>query len=603
LEIAAEHHGAGTEQSTPDLSWREAAVDERLRHALVNGVADFIEADTEEARQRSARALDVIEGPLMAGMNVVGDLFGAGQMFLPQVVKSARVMKKAVAHLLPYMEQEKTDETSRAAGTIVLATVKGDVHDIGKNIVSVVLQCNNYRIVDLGVMTPAEDILKAARDEQADAIGVSGLITPSLDQMCYLAREMKRADFALPLLIGGATTSKLHTAVKIAPNYDATTVYVPDASKAVGVVGQLLSETTREDFAATTKAQYAAVREAHARGQEGTRRGTLASARANHFAIEWKGYEPPVPRQLGVHEVDAPSLAALRPYIDWTPFFRAWELAGTYPRILEDERVGEAARGLKADGDELLNRIVEENWFAPRAIVGFWPANASGDDIELFQDNARKKTLATIHTLRQQMPREHGKANLALADFVAPKGTDDFLGGFAVTMGEAVEQSADQFEAENDDYQSILIKALADRLAEALAEWLHLQVRTTHWGYEATGQPDHTALLAEKFQGIRPAPGYPACPDHTEKRTLFALLDTERRVAMRLTESCAMWPSSSVSGFYFSHPESRYFGLGHIGRDQVADYAARKDMSVAEVERWLAPNLDYDPGAVRGRAA
>ena len=603
LETAAEHQGTGTERSAPDLSWREAAVDERLRHALVNGIADFIEADTEEARQQAARALDVIEGPLMAGMNVVGDLFGAGQMFLPQVVKSARVMKKAVAHLLPYMEQEKTSATPRTAGTIVLATVKGDVHDIGKNIVSVVLQCNNYRIVDLGVMTPAEDILKAARDEGADIIGVSGLITPSLDQMCYLAGEMKRAGLSLPLLIGGATTSKLHTAVKIAPNYDATTVYVPDASKAVGVVGQLLSDTKRDAFAASVKSQYAAVRESHARGQEGARRGTLASARANRLAIDWEGYVPPVPPRLGVHEVDAPSPATLRRYIDWTPFFRAWELAGTYPRILEDERVGEAARGLKADADALLNRIVEEDWFTPRAIVGFWPANAVGDDIKLYRDIARKKPLAEIHTLRQQMPREHGKANLALADFVAPQGIGDYLGGFAVTMGETVEQHADRFEAQNDDYQSILIKALADRLAEALAEWLHFQVRTVHWGYEAAAQPDHTALLAEQFQGIRPAPGYPACPDHTEKRTLFALLETEKRVAMRLTESCAMWPASSVSGFYFSHPESRYFGLGHIGRDQVMDYAARKEMSVAEVERWLAPNLDYNPASVRGRAA
>jgi 5-methyltetrahydrofolate--homocysteine methyltransferase len=601
LEAAERFKGEGAQKKEVDLSWREKPVEERLVHALVHGIGNYIEQDTEEARAKADRPLHVIEGPLMAGMNVVGDLFGSGKMFLPQVVKSARVMKQAVAYLMPFMEQEKKDlglADQPSAGKILLATVKGDVHDIGKNIVGVVLQCNNYEVIDLGVMVPAQKILDTARERQVDIIGLSGLITPSLDEMCHVAAEMERDGFDLPLLIGGATTSRVHTAVKISPNYHKSqAIYVTDASRAVGVVSSLMSLGERPRAIAKVREDYARIAESYARGQAEKVRTSIAEARANRLSLDWAGYTPPKPTFLGTRAFKAYDLAELSRYIDWTPFFHAWELKGTFPRILEDDKYGEAARNLYEDARAMLKQLIEEKWLTANGVVGFWPANSIGDDIEIYTDEMRTKRLAVLHTLRQQMARDGSRANLALADFVAPKDTGiaDYVGGFAVTAGVGEEDVALRFERANDDYSKIMIKALADRLAEAFAEALHEKVRRELWAYAPDENLSNDQLIAEDYAGIRPAPGYPAQPDHTEKRALFALLDAEKAAGVKLTESYAMWPAAAVSGLYFSHPESRYFGVGKIGRDQVADYAGRKGWSIEEAERWLGPILNYDP--------
>ncbi|MET3897153.1 5-methyltetrahydrofolate--homocysteine methyltransferase [Devosia sp. UYZn731] len=606
LEIAEKYRGAsGKEAAAKDLRWREKSVEERIGYAMVNGITEFIDADTEEARQAAARPLHVIEGPLMAGMSIVGDLFGSGKMFLPQVVKSARVMKQAVALLLPYMEAEKLanggGSERQSAGKILMATVKGDVHDIGKNIVGVVLACNNYEIIDLGVMVPVAKILQTAREQNVDIIGLSGLITPSLDEMAHVAGEMEREGFNIPLLIGGATTSRVHTAVKIHPRYHAgQTVYVNDASRAVGVVSNLLSPDTKVAFIENVRAEYAKAAAAHERAENDKQRLPLIKARANAFKPDWAGYTPPVPSFLGTRTFTSAdfSLEELAKYIDWTPFFQTWELKGRYPAILQDEKQGEAARQLFADAQAMLKLVIDEKWFEPRGVVGFWPANAVGDDIRLFTDETRKEELATLFTLRQQLSKRDGKPNMALSDFFAPveSGKPDYVGGFVVTAGIEEVAIAEKFEQKNDDYSSILVKALADRFAEAFAEKMHEKVRREFWGYAAdeTLQPED--LIGEPYRGIRPAPGYPAQPDHTEKTTLFKLLDAEKQAGVKLTESFAMWPGSSVSGIYLSHPESYYFGVAKVEHDQVLDYAERKGMGVAEVERWLGPILNYIPG-------
>ena len=591
-----------------DLTWRTWSVEKRLEHALVNGITAFIEEDTEEARMAAERPLHVIEGPLMAGMNVVGDLFGAGKMFLPQVVKSARVMKQAVAVLLPHMEEEKRQnggEGRESAGKVLMATVKGDVHDIGKNIVGVVLACNNYEIVDLGVMVPPQKILEVARDEKVDIIGLSGLITPSLDEMVHLASEMEREGFDVPLLIGGATTSKVHTAVKIAPRYaKGQTVYVTDASRAVGVVGKLLSPTQKADYVAGVRAEYADVAKKHERSERAKSRLPLAAARANALTLDWDAHAPVAPTFTGTRIVEEWDLAEIATYIDWTPFFQTWEMRGVYPKILEDEKQGDAARALFADAKEMLDRIIAERWFTPRAVVGFWPANAVGDDIRLFTGDDRTETLATLHTLRQQTSKRGDRPNLALSDFVAPEGRGaDHVGGFVVTAGPEEIEIAERLDKANDNYGAILVKALADRVAEAMAEMLHERVRREFWGYAPDEAFDPHALIGEPYDGIRPAPGYPAQPDHTEKRTLFHLLDAEAATGVTLTESMAMWPGSSVSGLYIGHPESYYFGVGKVERDQVADYADRKGMDLDEAERWLAPVLNYSPTATDRKVA
>ncbi|OUD10934.1 methionine synthase [Marivivens niveibacter] len=593
LELAEKYRGQGGAQAKEkDMSWREAPVEKRLEHALVNGITEFIDADTEEARQKAARPLDVIEGPLMDGMNVVGDLFGAGKMFLPQVVKSARVMKQAVAVLTPYIEAEK-DGNREAAGKILMATVKGDVHDIGKNIVGVVLACNNYEIIDLGVMVPTSKILETAKAENVDVIGLSGLITPSLDEMVHVAAEMERNGFDIPLLIGGATTSKVHTAVKIAPKYDrGQAMYVTDASRAVGVVSSLLSSKS-DDVKAEVRADYADIAERHARGERGKKRVTVQDARDNALKIDFDGYAAKTPSFLGTRVFDQWSLSELADYIDWTPFFQTWELKGVYPAILDDPKKGEAARSLFADAQAMLKKIVNEQWFKPRAVVGFWPANAVGDDIALFTDETRDAKLATLHTLRQQTAKRDGRPNVAMSDFVAPSG-QDYVGGFVVTAGPEEDDIANRFDEANDNYSSIMVKALADRFAEAFAERMHEYVRTELWGYaDETYTP--TELIGEPYVGIRPAPGYPAQPDHTEKATLWNLLDAEKATGVSLTESYAMWPAASVSGIYIGHPDSYYFGVGKVEADQVADYAARKGMTVSEAERWLSPILNYIP--------
>ena len=594
LEAAERWRGGAGARRAPDLGWREGDVAARLKHALVHGITEFIEADTEEARLASARPLDVIEGPLMDGMNVVGDLFGSGKMFLPQVVKSARVMKQAVATLLPHMEAEKSGARS-SAGKVLLATVKGDVHDIGKNIVGVVLQCNNFEVIDLGVMVPMARILEVARAEGVDIIGLSGLITPSLDEMCYVAAEMQRTGLTVPLLIGGATTSKIHTAVKIDPNYTAgPTVYVTDASRAVGVCSRLIND--REAYAAEVRSDYRATRAKYLRGQGEKRRASLPQARANAFATDWSSTAPPVPAELGVRTIEA-RLETLASFIDWTPFFAAWEMKGAFPAILQDARYGEAARALHRDAKAMLASIVAERWLTPRGVIGLWRAQSDGDDIVVFGENSGE--LARLHTLRQQMPRGDGRPNVALADFVAPLGGPaDYVGGFAVTAGLGEDHVATRFVERGDDYGKILFQALADRLAEAFAEYAHMRVRRTHWGYAPDEALNPAEMIAEAYRGIRPAPGYPAQPDHTEKRTLFCLLDAEARAHVTLTESCAMWPASSVSGLYFSHPDSFYFGVGKIERDQVEDYARRKGWDVSEAERWLAPILNYAAGEV-----
>ena len=594
VDLAPKYKGGKGEAKKVDLVWRDAPVAERLAHALVHGITDFIDTDTEEARLAAKRPLEVIEGPLMDGMNRVGDLFGAGKMFLPQVVKSARVMKQAVAWLLPFMEAEKEGKRRESAGRILMATVKGDVHDIGKNIVGVVLQCNNYEVIDLGVMVPAEKILDEAQKNKVDIIGLSGLITPSLDEMVFVAGEMQRRDFSIPLLIGGATTSRTHTAVKIEPAYrNGSTTYVLDASRAVGVVSGLLSPTDKEKVEAETRAEYVRIREQFGRAQEAKARTPIAAARANRFPIDWQSYQPPRPRSPGRRTVSMP-LEDLVPYIDWSPFFAAWELVGRYPAILEDDVVGEAARNLYADAREMLERMVVERWVEAKGVVGLWPANADGDDIVVWSDETRTVERARLHTLRQQIAKSEGRSNLALADFVAPVG-DDWIGGFAVTAGLGEHEVAQRFKAAGDDYSAILSQALADRLAEAFAEALHHRVRRELWGYAPDEAFDIGALIGERYRGIRPAPGYPAQPDHTEKRTLFDLLQAEAAAGVELTDSFAMQPASSVSGLYFGHPQSHYFGVGKIDRDQVADYAARKGWDVATAERWLAPILAYDP--------
>ena len=598
LEIAERFRGDGQgAKREKDLSWREWPLDKRLEHALVNGITEYIEADTEEARQQADRPLHVIEGTLMAGMNVVGDLFGAGKMFLPQVVKSARVMKQAVAVLLPYMEEEKrlSGGTEReTAGKILMATVKGDVHDIGKNIVGVVLACNNFEVIDLGVMVPAQKILQVARDENVDIIGLSGLITPSLDEMVHLASEMEREGMDIPLLIGGATTSKIHTAVKIAPKYTrGQAVYVTDASRAVGVASNLLSEDRKAAYIDEIRADYTAVADKHERSEASKSRLPLTKARANALKIDWSGYAPVAPTFTGARVIDDWDLAEIARYIDWTPFFQTWELKGVYPRILDDEKQGEAARQLFAEAQEMLARIIDGQWFKPRAVVGFWPANAVGDDIRLFTGDDRAETLAMLHTLRQQVTKRGDRPNVALSDFVAPEGTPDHVGGFVVTAGPEEAEISARYERANDDYGAIMVKALADRFAEAMAEMLHERVRRDYWGYarDETFAPEE--LAAEPYKGIRPAPGYPAQPDHTEKLTLFSLLDAEAATGVTLTESMAMWPGSSVSGLYIGHPDSYYFGVAKIEEDQARDYALRKGWTLDEAERWLAPVLNY----------
>ncbi len=595
LEIAERYKGRKGEIKGEDLAWREKPIDARLAHALVHGLDAWVEADTEEARIRSSRPLDVIEGPLMDGMNVVGDLFGAGKMFLPQVVKSARVMKKAVAYLLPFIEAEKarSGDTARSNGKIIMATVKGDVHDIGKNIVGVVLACNNFEVIDLGVMVPAQKILDAARAENADIIGLSGLITPSLEEMSHVAREMERQGFTLPLMIGGATTSRAHTALKIDPHYKAPTVWVKDASRAVGVAQSLISSELREAFVAANEADYADIRQRHRNRGDAKRLVTLAKARAQRFDGNWAQYQPPAPRRPGLHVLDDYPLADLVGVIDWTPFFQAWELAGKYPAILTDEIVGTQASELYRDARAMLKRIVDERWLTAKAVFGLWPANSVGDDVHLTTEEGP----AVLHFLRQQVDKPVERPDFCLADFIAPadSGRQDWIGAFAVTAGIGIDPHVARFEADHDDYNAILLKALADRLAEALAERLHQQVRTDYWGYQPDEALDNDALIAEQYSGIRPAPGYPACPEHSEKATLFRLLDAENNADMQLTESFAMLPTAAVSGYYFSHPQSQYFVVGRVTREQVSDYAKRKGVERAQVERWLASNLDYDP--------
>ena len=599
LVAFAENVKGGAKEKVVDLAWRSLPVNERLSHALVQGITEFIVEDTEAARLVSERPLHVIEGPLMAGMNVVGDLFGAGKMFLPQVVKSARVMKQAVAHLLPFIEADKQAGDAQSAGKIIMATVKGDVHDIGKNIVGVVLGCNGYDIVDLGVMVPAQKILDAAKEHKADIIGLSGLITPSLEEMAHVAKEMQRQGFTIPLLIGGATTSMAHTAVKIEPNYQHPVVYVKDASRAVGVCTQLLSNDMRDAFAAEIKADYAITRERHLKHKSDTVRLKLAEARANKFRIDWASYTPPVPKQPGVHVLKAYDLAKLVEMIDWTPFFASWELHGKFPKILDDEVVGAEATKLYHDAQAMLKQMLAENWVEARAAFGLFPANTvNDDDIEVYADESRSSVLMTWHNLRQQMKKPEGRANLCIADFVAPKssGLKDYLGAFVVTAGIGEDERARAFEAAHDDYSAILFKSLCDRLAEAFAEHLHLRVRREFWGYAGEEALTNDELVAEKYQGIRPAPGYPACPEHSEKAPLFEVLDATAKIGVKLTENFAMWPGAAVSGFYLSHPDSQYFAVARIERDQVEDYARRKGWTLAEAERWLAPNLAYQPG-------
>ena len=582
-----------------DEEWRKSIVQDRLSHSLVKGIIDYLDQDVEEARQYYPKPLDVIEGPLMAGMNIVGDLFGAGKMFLPQVVKSARVMKKAVAYLLPFIEEEKrlnaNSNQRKNAGKILLATVKGDVHDIGKNIVGVVLACNNFEVIDLGVMVPAQEIIRKAREEQVDIIGLSGLITPSLDEMVHFAKEMEREGFTCPLIIGGATTSRIHAAVKIAPNYSGPAIHVLDASRSVTVCSTLMNGDTREEYIQNISQEYSISREAHLNKRSDKRFKTIEEARELKFKINLESHRPPKPTFLGTEILEDFPLAELVPYIDWTPFFHTWELRGTYPKIFQDSFVGTEAKKLFDDAQVLLDQIVREKLLKANVVIGFWPANAVADDIELYTNESREHVFSTIHTLRQQSEKAKGEPHYALSDFIAPKasGIPDYFGGFAVTTGIGCDELVAEFEKQHDDYNSIMVKALADRLAEALAERMHERVRKEYWSYAVEERLSNEELIKEKYTGIRPAPGYPACPDHTEKHILFDLLNAEKATGIRLTENFAMYPTAAVSGFYFSHPESRYFGLGKINKDQVLDYAKRKNMSIEEAERWLAPNLAY----------
>jgi 5-methyltetrahydrofolate--homocysteine methyltransferase len=596
LEIADRFKGKKGEKRVEDLRWREKPVGDRLSHALVHGIDQYIEIDTEEARAQSSRPLDVIEGPLMSGMNVVGDLFGAGKMFLPQVVKSARVMKKAVAHLLPYIEAEKlrTGDAGKNNGKIIMATVKGDVHDIGKNIVGVVLACNNFEVIDLGVMVPAQIILDRAREENADLIGLSGLITPSLEEMTHVAREMQRQGLTMPLMIGGATTSRAHTALKIDPHYKSPTVWVKDASRAVGVAQSLISKELREAFVAANDSDYAEIRERHKHRGDAKRLVPLAKARAQRFDGGWTDYTPPAPKRTGLTVFDDYSLAELSEYIDWSPFFNTWELAGKYPAILDDAVVGTQARELFADAKTMLKRIIDERWLTAKGVFGLWPANSIGDDVVVDLGDDHRQTL---HFLRQQVDKPIDRPDFCLADFIAPQnsGKQDWIGAFAVTAGIGIDAHVARFEADHDDYNAILLKSLADRLAEAFAERLHQRVRKEFWGFADDETLDNAALIAERYRGIRPAPGYPACPEHSEKGTLFQLLDAPGNAGMSLTESFAMLPTAAVSGYYFSHPDSQYFVIGRVSKEQVEDYAKRKGVPFAQAERWLASNLDYDP--------
>jgi 5-methyltetrahydrofolate--homocysteine methyltransferase len=599
LQIAEQYRGEAGQKKVEDLAWRTWPVTKRLEHALVRGIDEYVIEDTEEARSQFERPLQVIEGPLMDGMNVVGDLFGAGKMFLPQVVKSARVMKKAVAHLIPYIEAEKAagGQEHKANGRIIMATVKGDVHDIGKNIVGVVLQCNNFEVVDLGVMVSCEKILEAARRENADMIGLSGLITPSLDEMVHVAKEMQRQGFTQPLLIGGATTSPAHTAVRIDPQYQGAVLYVKDASRAVGVCQQLVAPESRAILTTRAKEEHALRRVQHGSRRAKSPQYTLAQARANRPKFDWSRYAAPVPRMLGLKTFEDYSIEELARYIDWTPFFQAWEMRGRFPDILNDAQFGEQASSLYTDARKMLRTLIREQWLKPRAVFGLFPANSVEDDVEIYADDSRARVIARVHFLRQQKDLPEGKPHSALADFVAPKssGVHDYFGAFAVSAGQGIEEPLRRFEAAHDDYSAILLKVLADRLAEAFAERLHERVRREFWGYAPAEKLGSEQLIREEYRGIRPAPGYPACPDHTEKATLFRLLDVERLAGITLTESFAMYPTAAVSGWYFSHPDSRYLVVGRIDRDQVEDYARRKGLSVEEVERWLAPNLGYEP--------
>lgn len=590
LDIAEKYRGDAVVNKKEDLEWRSLPVNKRLAHALVKGITDYIEEDTEEARLQAEKTLHVIEGPLMDGMNIVGDLFGAGKMFLPQVVKSARVMKKSVAYLMPFMEAEKSGDI-QTNGTILMATVKGDVHDIGKNIVGVVLQCNNYAVIDMGVMVPTPQILQMAKEKNVDIIGLSGLITPSLEEMVYVAKEMQRQGFTIPLLIGGATTSRAHTAVKIDENYEGASIYVPDASRAVGVVSQLLSDDLNTAYIAKIRSEYTEVRERHKGRKAQTKQHNLSAARANRFIS--KDHTPIAPKKLGIEVIDRFPLDTLVWYIDWSPFFQTWELAGKYPAILDDEIVGQHARELFEDAQVMLKKIISEQWLEAKAVIGFFPANSQNDDVILYTDESRSERLEILHHLRQQNIKAPGRPNYCLSDFVAPQdsGTADYIGAFAVTAGIGIEKKLAEFAADNDDYNAIMLKALADRLAEAFAEYLHQDVRTHHWGYAGDEEINNEDLIKENYQGIRPAPGYPACPDHTEKEKLFALLDVKANTTIELTESYAMYPTAAVSGWYFAHPKAQYFNVGKITTEQLEDYAQRKGMSIEDAERWLAAHL------------
>ena len=605
LDLAEKYRDSGGEAEAEAQEWRSWTVEKRLEHALIKGITEHVEDDTEEARQQFDHPIEVIEGPLMDGMNVVGDLFGAGKMFLPQVVKSARVMKKSVAYLLPFIEADK-GEAQKPNGTVIMATVKGDVHDIGKNIVGVVLQCNNFEVIDLGVMVPSKKILEVAKEKGADIIGLSGLITPSLDEMVHNAKEMQREGFDIPLLIGGATTSQTHTAVKIAPGYEGPIIHVKDASRAVGVAQNLVTEGRKAGYAEEIAAEYEQVRVKHAGRRSATKMSTLEKARTNKTKIEWEEYVPPRPNVLGIRTFDGYPLEEIRDYIAWTPFFHSWQMKGSYPKIFDDPEKGEEAKKLFDEAQTLLDRVIEEEWLRPRGVIGLFPANALPDDsVELYTDESREKVLTNLHFLRQQKQKPPGRPNRSLVDFVAPKetGLEDYVGLFAVTAGIGAEEVARRFEEENDDYNAIMVKALADRIAEAFAELMHERVRKEFWGYAPDEDLDSEDILWEKYRGIRPAPGYPACPEHTEKRTLWDLLDVEENAGIKLTENCAMWPGSAVSGYYFSHPDSMYFGVAEIGRDQVSDYAERKGMTLEEAEKWLSPNLAYDPDKQNGSGA
>ena len=598
LEIAEDYRGGGKKKER-DLSWRDQGINQKLSYALVHGIGEFIIEDTEEARKNAKDPLDVVEGPLMDGMNEVGNLFGSGKMFLPQVVKSARVMKQAVSHLTPFIEARKKHTSSTNKGKVLLATVKGDVHDIGKSIVGVVLGCNNFEIIDLGVMVPAIKILEEAKKSKVSIIGLSGLITPSLEEMCFVASEMQRQGFDIPLMIGGATTSKLHTAVKIQPNYNGPLVYGSDASHAVNIASKLVSKKDSKLFVDDIRNEYKKVRSEYSVAKFSGKRFSLNEARKNRLRIKWSNYKPPIPKKLGLTVFRNYKLKELVDYFDWKPFFSAWQLYGNYPQILNDKKVGVAAKDLLQDARDMITKIVKEGWITANAVISFWPANSNKDDIEIYKDESRKEVYSVLYTLRQQMSKASSRANLALSDFIGPKDKKirDYIGAFAVTAGIDMEKKSSEFKKNNDDYGSIMLSAICDRFAEALAERLHERVRKEFWGYAEDEKLNSQDLISEQYQGIRPAPGYPACPDHSEKSSLFQLLDVEKNTGIKLTENFAMWPAASICGYYFSHPKSSYFGVGKLNKDQVSDYATRKQKSLKYVERWLQPNLNYDPKA------